>query len=122
MKAAAAALVAAAAVLASGCSSAKSPALVVGGSPKKGARLIQKFGCGSCHMIAGIKNASGRVGPPLDSFRKKRFIAGELPNTPENATRWIEHPKSVEPGTIMPDLGVTREQARQIVAYLYSRT
>jgi cytochrome c2 len=110
------------AVLAAGCGTAKSPALVAGGSPSQGARLIDKFGCGSCHSIPGIQGANGRVGPSLSGFRRLRFIAGEIPNTPENAIRWIEHPRSIEPGTIMPDLGVSRDQARQIVAYLYSRT
>ena len=122
LRAAAGAAALAAAAVAAGCGTAKSPALVAGGSPSRGARLIDKFGCGSCHAIPGIHGASGRVGPALSDFRRLRFIAGEIPNTPENAIRWIEHPRSIEPGTIMPDLGVSRDQARQIVAYLYSRT
>ena len=48
-----------------------------------------------------------------------RYIAGELPNSPENAIRWIRDPKRVEPGTVMPDLGVTTAEARDIAAYLY---
>jgi cytochrome c2 len=113
----------AAALLAAGCGSgAKSPELVPGGDASAGKSLIHSFGCGGCHTIPGIPGASARVGPDLSGFRSRRYIAGELRNTPENATRWIEHPKSVEPGTIMPDLGVSRSQALDIVAYLYGHT
>jgi cytochrome c1 len=46
-------------------------------------------------------------------------IAGRLPNTPPNLVRWIVHPQEVDPGTLMPDLGVAPQQARDIAAYLY---
>lgn len=48
------------------------------------------------------------------------MIAGELPNSPANLVRWIKDPKSVEPGTDMPDLGLTDQQARDVAAYLYT--
>ena len=96
------------------------PAPVPGGDPARGARLIERFGCGSCHEISGIPHADGRVGPSLAHFHGQRFIAGELPNSPANAIRWIEHPRRIEPGTIMPDLGVTETEARDIAAYLYT--
>lgn len=103
-----------------GCGTSTSPPAVPGGDPGKGAALIEHYGCGSCHTISGIRGADGRVGPELEHFRGRRFIAGEIPNTVANAERWIVHPKRIEPGTIMPDLGVTASQARDIVAYLYT--
>jgi cytochrome c1 len=48
------------------------------------------------------------------------MIAGELPNSPDNLARWIQNPKSVEPGTAMPDLGLTTDQAQDVAAYLYT--
>jgi cytochrome c len=48
------------------------------------------------------------------------MIAGELPNSPGNLALWIQHPKSVEPGTAMPDLGLTTDQAQDAAAYLYT--
>lgn len=48
------------------------------------------------------------------------MIAGELPNSPDNLVRWIKNPKSVEPNTDMPDLGLTDEEARDVTAYLYT--
>ncbi len=91
---------------------------VAEGSPNLGVKAIQKYGCGSCHTIPGVKGADALVGPPLIHWSQRTFIAGELPNTPDNLVRWIQDPKGVEPGTAMPDLGVTAEEARNIAAYL----
>jgi cytochrome c len=77
-------------------------------------------GCGSCHVIPGIHNAKGLVGPPLMFFSRRTMIAGELPNSPENLVRWLKDPPSVEPGTAMPDLGLTDKQAQDVAAYLYT--
>jgi cytochrome c len=105
---------------AAACGGGASPSLVPGASPKRGAQLIERYGCGACHAIAGIELAGGRVGPSLAHFRDDRFIAGHLGNSPENVIRWIMHPQRIEPGTLMPDLGVGERDARDIVAYLYA--
>jgi cytochrome c1 len=60
------------------------------------------------------------VGPPLNDWSERGYIAGELPNNAENLIRWIMDPQGVEPGTDMPNLGVTEEQARDIAAYLFT--
>jgi cytochrome c len=90
------------------------------GNANHGKQLIQSYGCGACHMIPGVHDARGKVGPPLLFFSERTMIAGELPNTPPNLTRWIQHPKQVEPNTAMPDLGVTQDEANDIAAYLYT--
>lgn len=82
--------------------------------------MIVAKGCGSCHTIPGIYTARGLVGPPLMFFSRRTMIAGELPNTPDNLVRWIRDPKLVEPGTAMPDLGLTDREARDVAAYLYT--
>lgn len=91
-----------------------------GGNPKQGKRIIEEKGCGSCHVIPGIYTARGLVGPPLFFFSRRTMIAGELPNTPENLERWLKDPKLIEPGTAMPDLGLTDQQTRDVTAYLYT--
>lgn len=96
------------------------PAPTTGGDPARGAALIQSYGCGSCHTIPGIRAAAGVVGPPLFFFSRRTYIAGELPNTPENLVRWVRDPPSVEPGTAMPVLGLDEQQARDVAAYLYT--
>jgi cytochrome c len=110
------------AALAAGCGGGKKSELVNGGDAQRGGELIEKYGCGGCHQIPGIEGADARVGPSLSGFRHVRYVAGRIPNNPDNARRWIENPKKIEPGTVMPDLGVTDDEARDIVAYLYSRT
>lgn len=95
-------------------------ALPVSGNAQQGRKLIEGYGCGSCHTIPGIHDAKGLVGPPLLYFSRRTMIAGELPNTQENLVRWVEHPRQVEPKTAMPDLGLTEDQAYDIAAYLYT--
>ncbi|MFY9740797.1 MAG: c-type cytochrome [Candidatus Sulfotelmatobacter sp.] len=94
--------------------------VVTGGDVHRGAALIGQYRCGACHIIPGIANARGNVGPPLLYFADRTFVGGEVPNNPQNLIQWIQSPKSIEPGTAMPDLGVTEQQARDIAAYLYT--
>lgn len=89
-----------------------------GGNSRAGKKLIVSYGCGSCHTIPGVYTARGLVGPPLYFFGRRTMIAGELPNTPENLTRWLVNPRAVEPATAMPNLGLSTEQAQNIAAYL----
>jgi len=42
-----------------------------------------------------------------------------LPNTEQNLVNWIRDPQQIEPGTAMPTLGVTEDDARAISAFLY---
>lgn len=87
----------------------------------RGRDLIVREGCGACHRIGGVRGADGRIGPSLESFKGKRYIAGQLTNTPRNVVRFIRDPRAVEPKTIMPDLGLTKAEAREIVDYLYAQ-
>jgi cytochrome c2 len=93
---------------------------MTGGDPLAGRDKIQMYGCPACHTIPGIPQAKALVGPPLIHWARRAYIAGELPNTPDNLMRWIQHPPQVEPKTAMPDMGVTEKDSRDIAAYLYS--
>jgi cytochrome c1 len=90
------------------------------GRPDRGAELIAQYGCGSCHTIPGINRANGLVGPPLTRFGARSYIAGQLPNNADNLRRWIADPQAVEPGTAMPNLGISAIDAQDIAAYLYT--
>lgn len=81
---------------------------------------MQRYGCGSCHAIPGVTGAVGTVGPPLTDWSERTYIAGSLLNTPDNLITWIMHPDAIEPGTVMPNLGVAEETARHMAAYLYT--
>jgi cytochrome c1 len=103
-----------------GCGSGSEAVSVPGAHPDSAPTVMTAFGCGSCHMIPGVRGANGRIGPNLAGLDERWSIAGRLPNTPANLVRWIMHPQEVDPGTLMPDLGVPEQQARDIAAYLYS--
>lgn len=96
------------------------PPGITTGSPARGAATIERVGCGSCHVIPGISDADGNVGPPLTDFADRKFIAGAVANNEENLVRWLLDPDSIEPGTVMPDVGLTEGQAHDVAAYLYT--
>jgi cytochrome c len=86
-----------------------------------GRQAIVRHGCGGCHVIPGIRQATGRVGPQLNGFRDQMYIAGVLPNMPENLVAWIQNPQQFNPRTAMPNLHVTAEEAREIAIYIYAQ-
>ena len=93
---------------------------VAGGVAAQGEIAMKQYGCITCHVIPGVAAARGAVGPPLTNFGDRTFIAGRLRNEPDNLILWIQHPQRVQPGTAMPELGVTDADARHIAAYLYT--
>ena len=93
---------------------------LTGGDPQRGVAAIGRYGCGACHEIPGVRNATGTVGPPLTRVSMRVYLAGRVPNTPADMMRWIQHPQELERGTAMPDMNVTDSDARDIAAYLYT--
>jgi cytochrome c len=119
------------AVLAAACgpSSSSAPA----GAPKPGSgappdptavaegqALIAQKGCGGCHIIPGVPGASGAIGPNLAGVASRPTIAGgAVPNNgPDDLKRWVLDPPAAKPGTQMPKLGLTDDEATRIAAYL----
>jgi cytochrome c1 len=108
-------------LLLAACAGGDDPVRAVpGGDPAQGKQLIASYGCGACHTIPGVSGANGLVGPPLEQFARRIYIAGQVPNNTDFLIRWIEVPQAIEPGTAMPNLGVSEGQARNIAAYLYT--
>ena len=99
---------------------AREAAAMTGGDPSRGPDLLRKYGCQTCHTIPGVVGANGLVGPPLAGIAGRSYIAGVLPNAPDNMLRWIRDPKAVDAKTAMPNTGVTPSDARHIAAYLYT--
>lgn len=107
-------------LLLGGCNRKDPPSVIAIGNVQQGAAVIRAEGCGGCHSIPGVANADGEVGPPLDGIGRRIYIAGVLRNTPDNMILWLRHPQRVVPGNVMPDMGLSREQARDVAAYLYT--
>jgi cytochrome c len=80
--------------------------------------LMIHYGCPTCHVIPGVPGAVGKVGPSLAGLEQRSYLAGVLPNTPENLEQWVMHPQSFQPGIAMPEMGVTPEAARRIADFL----
>jgi len=111
----------AAAVVLTACSShSRNTVMHGGGDADRGKVAIATYGCGACHMIPGVSAAHGEVGPPLDHWSRRVYIAGVVGNTEDFLIRWIEVPEAIKPKTAMPTLGVTEGAARDIAAYLYT--
>lgn len=95
---------------------------IAGADPQLGRDAIRDFGCISCHSIPGVTGADAHVGPPLDNFAERRYIAGRVPNDADTLILFLIDPKYVDPESAMPVTGVTEEEARHIASYLYTLT
>jgi cytochrome c len=109
-----------AAVLASGCAKEEPASRVVGGDPERGRLLVQQYQCAACHFIPEVQGPNGDAGPSLESMGRLSYIAGSIPNQPENMIRFLQNPPAVKPGTLMPALGITDDEARHMAAFMYS--
>lgn len=103
-----------------GCGTPAPVREVAGGDPDRGRKALRAYGCGGCHVVPGVRGATGVVAPPLTHFGDRAYIAGVLDNEPEHLVAWIQDPKGVHGRTAMPAVGVTEPDARDIAAYLYT--
>jgi cytochrome c oxidase subunit II len=86
-----------------------------------GQRLFMADQCESCHTIRGTQASYASVGPDLTHLATRSSLAAAtITNTPSELERWILNPQAIKPGARMPDLGLSRATAGQIVAYLDS--
>ncbi len=95
-------------------------ALEPGTPAYEGAQIIATKPCVGCHTIPGIPGANGQVGPNLAGVASRPKIAGgAVPNTgPADLKAWILNPAALKPGTAMPNVGLTDDEATKIVAFL----
>lgn len=86
---------------------------------QRGLAAIERAGCAACHEIPGVGWPKGRSGPSLVGFDDRGSIAGALPNTPENLANFVRDAPRSKPGSTMPAMPLTEEEARAVAAYLY---
>lgn len=86
--------------------------------PERGRTALQAYGCAACHRVPDVVGPRVDVGPTLAGMAERRYIAGVLVNNFDNMVRWIREPQDISPLTAMPDLDVSRRDARDIAAYL----
>ena len=86
----------------------------------RGKLLLAQYQCGSCHVIPGVAASRGAVGPTLQAFSRRSYIAGNVPNQPAALALWLVDPKAIIPATTMPSMGVSPTDARAMAAYLHT--
>ncbi|HEX7929109.1 MAG TPA: c-type cytochrome [bacterium] len=80
--------------------------------------IIRSHGCPGCHVIPGIPEAQGHIGPTLEGVGSRpRIASGSLKNSPENMRRWLTNPKSVRV-TMMPNPGLTEVELDILIKFL----
>ncbi|KQU84260.1 cytochrome C [Variovorax sp. Root318D1] len=106
------------ALLAGGCTPGDQRERAPSAQRERGRLLLAQYQCGSCHTIPDVQAARGHMGPTLAAFGRRSYIAGQVPNGAEHLARWIVAPTAVVPGTLMPAMGVSPDDARDMAAYL----
>lgn len=89
-----------------------------GRDAQRGARFFQSRTCANCHAVNGTP-ARATLGPDLTHLAGRTTLAsGVMPNTPENLFRWLKNPQAIKPGCLMPNLHLSDDRVRELVAYL----
>lgn len=86
---------------------------------ERGRALVIAAGCAACHTFPGVRWPQGRVGPSLVGYAGRGPIAGALPNTPAHLAAFVRNARAAKPGSTMPAMPLTEEEARDVAAYLY---
>ncbi|CAG0935044.1 cytochrome c oxidase subunit II [Thermoflexales bacterium] len=87
---------------------------------QQGQLIFSTGACIGCHTINGTA-ATGKTGPDLTHVGSRTTLAGGLlTNTAGNQRRWLADPPAVKPGSIMPQLNLTRTEIEALTAYLQS--
>jgi cytochrome c1 len=102
------------------CAAPEETPPAAGGDAARGRLQMGQYGCGECHVVPGVRRAVGTLGPSLEGYAHRVYIAGELPNQPEVLVRWLQDPPALVPDTLMPDQDVHEIHARDMGAYLMS--
>lgn len=91
----------------------------------RGKQLVIQSGCLGCHKYRG---RGGTLGPDITYVGNKTVHNLDFHNIPAGTERTVEgwmfahfkSPQAVIPNSVMPDLGLTDEQASDLTAYMIS--
>ena len=80
--------------------------------------VMRTKGCTACHVIPGIAEARGTMGPTLKGIgTRKRIVARTLTNNEKNMRRWLKYPKAVKSDTMMPNVGLSDEEVETLISH-----
>lgn len=84
----------------------------------QGLRLVSEKGCVACHAFPDVAWPRGALGPSLENFGAQGLIAGRLPNQPGVLMQFVRNAPALVPGTAMPAMPMSDQEARDVTAYL----
>ncbi len=76
------------------------------------------YGCPTCHVIPGVPGAVGKVGPSLDGSPSDRISLEHCKTLRTISFFGFSTRSAFIPGTAMPEMGVTPEDAKHIAGFL----
>lgn len=88
------------------------------GNAAIGRRLVTDKGCVACHTFPDVVWPRGGLGPSLQGFARQGLIAGRLPNQPGVLMQFVRNAPALVPGTAMPAIWMTDQEALDVTAYL----
>ena len=83
-----------------------------------GRLLVTEKGCVACHTFPDVQWPRGGLGPSLGGFARQGLIAGRLPNQPGVLMQFVRNAPALVPGTAMPAITMSDQEARDVTAYL----
>ncbi|MDA0986372.1 MAG: c-type cytochrome [Bacteroidetes bacterium] len=87
-----------------------------GGSVEKGKITFSQVGCKACHVIGDDIKVREARGTQYDIAPELTHVAGKL--SPDFIFDWIKNPRHYNPESKMPNLRLSDQEARDVVAYL----
>jgi len=88
----------------------------VAGRASEGKKLVESVGCLGCHTIGENTAVREKRGTSYDIAPELTHIGSKV--NADWAYDWVKNPRHYNPTTRMPDLRLTDNEARDIVAYL----
>lgn len=91
----------------------------------RGKQLVAEAGCLGCHPYQG---KGGSLGPDITYIGDKTIHSYDYsrlgPDEPHEPRQWLlrhfMNPEEISPGTVMPDIGLSREDAEALTEYMLS--
>lgn len=83
-----------------------------------GAQAFFNGPCIACHTIDGT-SAQGKIGPNLTHFGSRTWFE-EMPNNPDDVTKWLHDPQAIKPGNKMPNYHLSDQDIQSLVGFLES--
>jgi mono/diheme cytochrome c family protein len=87
-----------------------------GGSASEGKKLFETVGCQDCHVAGGFTKVREARGTSYDIAPELSRVGSK--DNPDWIYDWIRNPRHFNPQTRMPNLRLSDQEAKNIVAYL----